>query len=103
MTGSGSMRTPPDFFHAMLDLFFERENVGGCGAAAIDDRERVPSGNANAGQSRVASGFGTKTSFFWKGSIRRKPGIASDLPSPGKFQATSSAAGRRYDGASSIH
>ena len=87
----------------MLDLFFRGLNVGGCGAAAIDDRERVAGGSANAGQSRVASEFGTKTSFFRRGSIRRKPGIASDLPSPGTFQATSSAAGRRYDGASSIH
>jgi hypothetical protein len=32
----------------MLDLFFQGENVGGCGAAAIDDRERVPGGNVNA-------------------------------------------------------
>src|ERR1700691_6202012 len=38
----------PDFFHAMLDLFFQSENIGGCGSAASDDRERVFGGNANA-------------------------------------------------------
>jgi hypothetical protein len=86
----------------MLDLFFQGLNVGDCGAAAIDDRERVPGGKANASQSRQLSEFGTKTSLFRRGSIRRKPWIASDLTSPGRFQATSSAAGRRYDGASCI-
>lgn len=37
----------PDFFDAMLNLIFQGEDFRGCGSAAIDDRERVPGGNAD--------------------------------------------------------
>jgi hypothetical protein len=38
----------PDFFHAVLDLLFQGEDVGGRSSAAINDCQRVPGGNADA-------------------------------------------------------
>ncbi len=55
MTGSGSEADAPDFFHAMLDLFFQGEDIGGSGRAAVDDGQRVPAGNADAAE---AESFG---------------------------------------------
>ncbi len=51
----GLQADAPNFFHAMLDLFLQGEDIGGCGCAAIDDRQRVAGGNADTAE---AESFG---------------------------------------------
>ena len=38
----------PDFFHTLLNVFFQSDDIGGCGLAAIDDGQGVLGGNADA-------------------------------------------------------
>src|SRR5580658_140603 len=49
----------PDFFHTMLNLVFEGEDVGGCGSAAIDDGEGVFAGDADAARAESLGEAGT--------------------------------------------
>ena len=53
----------PNFFHAMLNLFFEGEKVRGCGASAVYDCERVFAGNADV----------SKAESFRKSGVLHQP------------------------------
>src|ERR1700732_3221076 len=44
----GLETNPPDFLHAILDLFFQSNDVGGGSSAAIDDGEGMLGGDADA-------------------------------------------------------
>src|SRR5580700_995052 len=61
----------PDFFHTMLDLVFEGQDVDRCGSAAIDDGEGVFAGDADA----------ARTESFSKAGALDQPGSGNFLAS----------------------